>query len=140
MHRILLNPDGSFSLGLLLIVETHSGIVYEQQCGGYATVTKTAEGFLIPVGGATEAQVIYDWFWRSFKGHCYHGGHSWSDDLVNELRGLVATVPCWLGTETNTDELRFLELDMTRISHCIEAWIPVLSPYGPGILTLDNSD
>jgi Family of unknown function (DUF6210) len=140
MHRILLNPDDSFSLGLLLIVEAATSITYEQQCGNYAVALRRMEGFLIPLGGEREARVIYDWFATTFKGHSYAAASSWSDQTVGELQELVHRVPCWIRTSSDSDEVRSLELDMGRLDQCIEAWIPVLSPYGPGILTLDNSD
>jgi hypothetical protein len=31
-------------------------------------------------------------------------------------------------------------LDKARTAECVEAWIPVFTPYGRGILTLTNSD
>jgi hypothetical protein len=140
MRRILLNPDDSFSPGLLLIVEAATNTTYEQQCGGYAVALRSAEGFLIPVGGEREARVIYDWFVTAFKGHSYAAADSWRAQRVAELQELVRRVPCWIRASTDADEARSLELDMKRLDQCIEAWIPVLSPYGHGILTLDDSD
>jgi hypothetical protein len=38
------------------------------------------------------------------------------------------------------DKREFLQLDVARMHECVEAWIPVVTPYGRGILTLKNSD
>lgn len=140
MAHIVLDPDGTVALGLLLIVKAATGVTYEQQCGGVATQAMTAEGYLVPVGGESEAKVIYDWFWKTFKGHCYAGRNAWTSELVAELHELLCRIPCWLSTPNGEDERHFLQLDTARMAECIEAWIPVMSPYGPAILTLENSD
>ena len=140
MPHIFLDPDGSLALGLLLIVKASTGVIYEQQCGGFATERMSAEGFLIPVGAESEAKVISDWFWKTFNGHCYSGHKAWTSELVAELSGLVNKIPCWLTSASGDDHRYLLQLDATRIGECIEAWIPVISPYGPAILTLENSD
>ena len=141
MRYVFLNPDGSFSLGLLLIVEAPTGIVYATQCAGLLTEERSVEGFLVPVGGEREAKQFYDWFWAKFRGHCYPSGVRLSTEQISELHNMIGEVPCWLTTRDNEQTERgFLELDVSRIDDCVEAWIPVLSPLGAGILTLDNSD
>lgn len=140
MKRVVLNPDGSSALGLLLIVSAPTGVIYEHQCGGFATEGMAVEGFLIPLGDASEAKVIFDWFWNTFKGGCHTGRGEWTNELVAELKELVASIPCWHTIEGEADQRHFLQLDLARTDECIEAWIPVISPYGPAILTLKNSD
>lgn len=139
MPYIFLNPDGKVSLGLLVIVEHSTGVKYAQQCGGTAAEVKTCEGYLIPVGGPADAKRIYHWFWKRFGGKCSTGKVEWKDEWITQLGELVRAIPCWQ-TRANGDDVReFLELDVNRIEECVEAWIPVRTPYGAGILTLDNS-
>jgi hypothetical protein len=38
------------------------------------------------------------------------------------------------------DERAFLDLDRSRLEELTEAWIPVRSAYGPGVLVFANSD
>jgi hypothetical protein len=140
MNYIFLNPDETIALGLLLIVKAPTGIIYAQQCGGFATIAMSTEGFLIPVGGEDEAKIIFDWFWEKFKGHCYQRQNAWTSELVTELGNLVGKIPCWFTTSNGDDQRHFLELDTSKMDECIEAWIPVNSPYGSAILTLKNSD
>jgi hypothetical protein len=141
MPHIVLDPDGTQPIGLVIIVEAHTGVTYEQQCGGYCNEERTIEGFLIPVGGLPATQGIYAWFWSTFKGHCYYAsGNPWTPETVNQLQALIAEIPCWHSERGCESELHHLQLDIGRMSECIEAWIPVLTPYGRGILTLDNSD
>ena len=142
MQHVVLDPAGTQKIGLAVIVEAQTGVTYEQQCGGYSTEQCTVEGFLIPVGGLPESQKIYDWFWTTFKGHCYRSVHGspWTPDTTAELQALVAQIPCWHSTREGECEPHYLQLDVERMNECIEAWIPVITPYGRGILTLENSD
>jgi hypothetical protein len=142
MQYVMLNPAGTQNIGLVVIVRAQTGVTYEQQCGGYATEQQRTEGFLIPVGSVTEAQKIYDWFWATFKGHCYKSerGTRWTQETITQLQSLVSEVFCWHSTGDGEDQPHQLQLDVERIDECIEAWIPVLTQYGPGILTLENSD
>jgi hypothetical protein len=139
MPYVFLNPDGTQETGLYVIVEHETGVKYATQCGGVSTEVRALEGFLIPVGGPKAAKKIFYWFWKRFRGGCSHGKVKWKEEWIVELAKLVAEVPCWL-TRAN-DDVRFaLELDENRIDECVEAWIPVRTPYGPGVLTLQNSD
>ena len=143
MPHVFLDPDGTRPIGLAVIVEAPTGVTYEQQCGGYATELRTAEGFLIPVGGLTESRKIYDWFWATFKGYCFTSGDEspWTPERIAQLQALVARIPCWYSTARDGErELHYLQLDLERMEECIEAWIPVRTPYGQGFLTLENSD
>lgn len=140
MPYVFLNPDGTQETGLLVIVEHATGVKYAQQCGGLAAEIKTLEGYLVPVGGSAAAKKIYQWFWKRFAGTCSTGKVEWKDDWIAELGELISAIPCWLTRANGEDERFELELDVNRIEECLEAWIPVRTPYGPGILTLDNSD
>lgn len=142
MPHIFLDPAGTQNIGLIVIVEAPTGVTYEQQCGGYACEPRTLEGFLIPVGNSTESKKIYDWFWATFKGHCYKtlNGTPWTPETTVQLQALVAQIPCWHTRKDGEDESHSLQLDTNRMDECIEAWMPVITPYGRGILTLENSD
>jgi hypothetical protein len=140
---IFINPDDGFDLGLLVIVEAKTGVIYANQVAGKLTDCRKLEGFLIPVGAPSEAKKLYDWFWRAFHGNCYTPEQDWLPETVKALARLVAEIPCWLTfpdeDEDKTQRL-FLKLDEDRMGGCVEAWIPVITPYGKGILTLGNSD
>ena len=142
MPRVILNPDGDADIGLIVIIEAKTGVIYEQQCAGHATEQRSLEGFLIPVGGTAEAKKIYDWFWDTFKGGCYHAEERklWDAERVDQLRVLVGEIACWHWSDDGKEERHMLQLDATRTKECVEAWIPVRTPYGLGLLTLANSD
>jgi len=142
MPHVVLDPDGTSKPGLIVIVEARTGVTYEQQCGGYATEQRTTEGFLIPVGSPADARKIYDWFWATFKGCCYTspGRSLWAPDTIAQLERLIGEIPCWHSTRGGADQRHYLKLNAESMDECVEAWIPVLTPYGSGILTLNNSD
>ena len=141
MTDILLDSDGTLgiNLGVLVLIEAPTGIVYHQQCGGLATLDKKQEGFIIPVGGPDIARPIFEWFESVFKGHCYQGRSDWTEDRVMQLRALIEALPIWYQNKEESHRT-FLQLDEGRMDECCEAWIPVRTPYGPGIVLLANSD
>jgi hypothetical protein len=141
MYHVFIDPDETGEYGLLLIVEAATGVIYQQQCGGNATEQNKVEGFLIPVGSRGDAEKIYDWFWLTFQGGCYRmlEGSPWTTATQDQLKALIAEIYCWY-IANDVDERHALQLDESRMDECIEAWIPVITPYGKGILTLRNSD
>ena len=134
--RVSIESDVEY---LFIIVAASTGVVYEHQCAGYANLQRTQEGFLVQVGGIGSADLVSDWFWKRFEGTCMNEG-AWSDLLIGELEEIVSGIPCCYRTASGREEQEFLRLDRDRIAECVEAWIPVLSPYGPAILVLNNSD
>lgn len=141
MVDILIDPDGTlgYEIGVLIIVHAPTGVIYHHQCGGHATLDNQAEGFLIPVAGSNAARQISAWFWKEFKGNCYDGRSDWSPFRVVQLRQLVSEIPIW--SHSGAESRRtFLELDEDRLIQCVEAWIPVRTPFGPGTMILANSD
>jgi hypothetical protein len=137
--KVMIDADGSSADYLFIIVAAPTGVIYQHQCGGTACDQRSQEGFLVQVGEKESPDVIYDWFWERFHGTGANPT-AWADVLVDELERLVAGVSCWHTDAQDRDSREFLKLDRMRMDECVEAWIPVLSPYGPAILVLNNSD
>ena len=141
MHYVLLDPDGSVSLGLALLVDAATGVLYEHQCAGLATEPRVLEGFLIPLADAPAAQPFHAFFHDKAAEPCWSAGSTWSADRVDALAALVAGVRCYHHSEPGRDPLvEWLALDRDRLGELTEGWIPVTSPYGPGVLFHDNCD
>ena len=144
---VFLDPDGSQGVGLLLIVLAQTGVEYAHQCGGFACETRSAEGFMIPLGpstpigsGAPDSK-LSAFFEASFQGWPPPSSEGWTEDRLHRLAELIGEVVCWRTTRSIKDDRRErLRLDTSRLHDCTEAWIPVVSPFGPGILVFDNSD
>src|SRR5687767_1279887 len=48
---VLIDPDGSIDIGLLVIVEHSRGVIYGVQCGGTEVEERHVRGYIVPVGG-----------------------------------------------------------------------------------------
>ena len=139
---IFLNPDGSRPIGLLVIIDVSTGVIYASQCGGIACEVREAEGFAVPVGGPADAEPFRRLFRQRFGDNPTDPRiANWPDGAHQELASLVGHVPLW--RTTRSDDLTapaVLELDRTRLVELTDAWIPVRSVYGPGWLLFDNGD
>ena len=143
-HKVFLDPDGTHPVGLAVIVSAATGVTYETQCGGLATNLREAEGFLVlcpPQDYDLTSNVeteLEQWFAaRAPQGET---ADTWSESSIEGLAAIVARVVFWFTTVDGEDCRSRLSLDRSRISECMEAWIPVLTPAGPGVLTFNNSD
>ncbi len=66
-------------------------------------------------------------------------GSQWTPEALDELSGLVERIAFWR-TSRMDDQPHYLQLDRTRLDELTEAWIPVRTIYGPGVLVFANSD
>ena len=141
--HIVLDPDGTQPFGLAVIVRWNTGITYAHQCAGLANDERTIEGFAVPLGSERAAAAFTEFFER------YHGwtpgpwlrGVEWKEQDLQELGHLVSTVTLWRTPREYVGTQRaFLELDRDRLDELTEAWVPVRTVYGPGVLVFPNSD
>jgi hypothetical protein len=140
MALVFLDPDGTEDIGLCLVVEAATGVEYGNQCGGVACIQNRTEGYLVPLGQRAREEEIRQLFMRHFGESGYPPHIKWEESIVSELRSIVYRVVCWNTVAEGEDERAHLELDLERLKECIEAWIPVRTPRGNGILMLKNSD
>lgn len=147
MRRVFLDPDGT-SLGWLgVVVAAPTGVLYVNQCAGVACELRQQEGYFVPLGGPM----------LTAEGHlgtavltsAFHDGNACDFRLVGEripldrlaeLEAAVSGVSYWTTRANGPDERISLRLDRARIAEIAEAWVPVLTPDGPGILVWDNCD
>lgn len=136
-------------LRLCVVIPAPTGVVYQHQYGGHACLQGQIEGYLLPIsalgGGDCEESV-------TALGEIFEdglGGWGWRDDaaqghLMTRLREAVAKIATQTPGQTPSDllsrEWKPLALDETRLSDLDEAWVPVLTPHGPGTLVWNNSD
>jgi len=133
---VFLDPDGTQGAGVVVVVQAPTGVVYASQVGGHANEERTVEGFAVPLFHPLEKVL------RTVPGappDSAAGHVGWKDADVQALAELVRSIPLW-HTGRNADEPACLELDPARLSDLTEGWIPVLTAYGPGILTHQNGD
>jgi hypothetical protein len=150
LKRVLLDPDGTWvPRWLVVVVTAPTGVAYQQQCAGTANDQREVEGFLVPLGGlkvTPESGMIEPTEFEAV----FHEGRAcvWAaannalpPARLERLRHLVADVPYWtVGSDGESDARGALELDDSRLSELTEAWVPVRTPDGPGILMWANCD
>jgi hypothetical protein len=156
---VFLNPDGSNLSWLGVIVRAASGISYWGQFGGNYLRNRQAEGFYVPIGGASSVAhldgsnapapwELADFFFsRVGIESPDQGPEAWAPGVFEELEKLVSRIAWWRldqlpgqspGGEPSKSRYP-LTLDRGRLSDCIEAWIPVdLRQDGTGILVFEN--
>jgi hypothetical protein len=151
-----MNASGDWPEWLAVIVRRPTGVVYLHQVGGLACHPYLVEGVMVMVGlykyepdstGALlPAKLDLDAFTEVFHEgkHCVYGGPGFNlpAERLEKLRRLVADVPYWRIDQHVQGELapyRFC-LDESRIDEIVEAWIPVDTVNGPGVLLYENCD
>lgn len=136
---VFLDPDGTQGAGIVVIVQTPTGVVYASQVGGMRNEERAVEGFAIPNFHPSHLEALTAFFDR------YHGSPPdglecpWPASHIDELAQIISCVPLW-HTSREHDTPAVLTLDRDRLEELTEGWIPVDTAYGPGILTHQNSD
>ncbi len=140
-RRVTLDPDGSRFHWAGVVVRQATGVVYAHQVGGTRCAHHLAEGFYVPLGGNSvesrdpiDPRALTAVFHRA-DGWCdwTRHGAGMSDEDVARLEAVVASIPCWGPVRTREKPVP-LQLDPTRTEERCEGWIPVETPYGPGVL------
>ncbi|MGW1910767.1 DUF6210 family protein [Streptomyces sp. NPDC002076] len=140
MKYICLDPDGTGTGQgwMFVIVAARTGVVYQVQGGGCGCAQYAQEGYLIPVFGRDLDQELKEIFVGGLKGQGARRG-DWPAGLLQRLREAVAL---HVYGSANRDDLfpTSLVLDESRLAEADEAWVPVVTPDGPGMLVRENSD
>jgi hypothetical protein len=148
VRYIELDPDGTDSKWIGVIVEHQTGIIYGHQCGGTSNMHYLIEGFYVPVGGAKididDGYIEVQEFTKIFhikKSCSYAWPNRLPDDRINNLKQLVSSVPFWDCKYESNESLReALEIDDNKIGQACEGFIPVLTAQGKGVLVWSNCD
>ena len=136
---VFLDPDGSNGEDwLYAVVEARTGVFYQQQYGGTACRQGQVEGFLVPLFGPDGLKAMRELFEKHFRGAGTWNA-KWSDGERARLRECVAMIGYW-ACDGVSEELTVLGLDESRLREADEAWGPVLTPDGRGVLLWANSD
>jgi hypothetical protein len=142
-----LDPAETWGSWLMVVVRFPTGVIYGTQCAGVATEQRYVEGYLVPLGGlqcVPENGSILSAPLRAV----FHRGKScmwgWAGlELPTDRRAtldtLIEAIPYWQHTSDEDIQSR-LCVDQERASQIAEAWIPVQTPDGPGVLLFNNCD
>lgn len=139
------DPDGMFPEDWMAVVIRHAtSVVYVNQSAGLARQQRLVEGYLMMLGRAVFEVSEPPTTGRELTA-VFHDGEAcrweWTGDKVPEnrmerLSRLVRQIAYW-SYEHGRGQL---QLDLARKDEIAEAWIPVLTPDGPGVLMHQNCD
>jgi hypothetical protein len=146
---VYLDPDGTWDEWLIVAINHPTDVIYGTQCAGINNSQRLIEGYLVPLGGAQfqyekgriKPEALRAVFHRGQ--HCLSDldGQSLPDDRRVQLVTLIEAIPYWHTTlDVNADTRSHLSLDQDRNNELVEAWIPVQTPDGPGVLLYRNCD
>jgi hypothetical protein len=145
---VYLDPDGTLPAWIAVVVCRETGVVYGTQCAGAATEQRFIEGYLVPVGGskydADQGSIQVGPFVDVFHEErgCRWGwtGRVLPIERLARLENLIAEISFWTSTLDAVDQKFPLSFDPIRREQLVEAWIPVQTPDGPGVLVYKNCD
>lgn len=139
---IFLDPDGLAGgtgwVWMYVVVHAGTGVFYQQQYGGTTCRQGQVEGFLVPLFSPDSLGRLRELFEGHFRG-AGTWNHQWQDDETDRLRMAVEGIRYWTGDGLNETPSP-LRLDEQSLRDADEAWVPVLTPDGPGTLVWFNSD
>lgn len=150
MRHVFLDPDETLPYLLGVIIAHPTGVCYEHQCAGTETALRSLEGYFLPLGGLRfepeegvfVPKELTEVFHRGKA--CLWGGQPWRlapglpllpADRLERLRSVVEAIPYWSGNQRG-----HLQVDEARLGELLEAWVPVLTADGPGVLAWANCD
>ncbi|HTX76289.1 MAG TPA: DUF6210 family protein [Terracidiphilus sp.] len=140
-----IDPDGTLPEEWMAAVIRHpSGVVYIHQSNGLACQQRMVEGCLVMLGGTsfdvdkapTRSRELTAAFHEGNACRWEWAGERIPRNRIEQLSKLVRQIGFW----SYEHGLGHLELDLARRDEIAEAWIPVLTPDGPGVLIYQNCD
>lgn len=145
---VYLDPDGTLTEWIAIVIRCKTGVVYGTQCAGVATEERFIEGYLILVGGSKydadegklEVGPFVDVFHKNGGCQCGWIGRGLPPERQALLSRLVESIPYWRVGLDGSDQKDRLRIDPACVEQLAEAWIPVLTPDGPGVLLYQNCD
>jgi hypothetical protein len=145
---VFLDPDGTLESWLAVVVGSQTGVVYATQCEGVATKQRFVEGYLVllggskydPDGGMIDPAPLTEVFHKD--GACIWSwqGRELPGERFAKLDKLIEEIPYWRCGLDGSDDKCHLRIDKDRVEQVAEAWIPVETPDGPGVLLYKNCD
>jgi hypothetical protein len=138
-RHVVLDSDGMADGWLYIVVEAPTNVFYHHQYGGFMCRQGRVEGYLVPVQSDGALEELRHIFEDEFGGAGipYRGV---TGELRTRLQGIVGRIQFWAADDGESGDWHRIRLDENRLIDLDEAWVPVLTPDGPGILLWPNSD
>lgn len=124
---------------MAVLVEAKTGVTYTNQSGGTACRQLQIEGYYVPVFDQEAYNSLRSIFEVTLEGAgTSHREVKWQGPMLDQLREAVSRIrmDSSIGGYAEVP----LILNEPQLAVIDEAWVPVISPDGPGILIWENSD
>ncbi|MYW64453.1 hypothetical protein GTY65_10270 [Streptomyces sp. SID8379] len=138
-RRVFLDVTETGSGWVFVVVAAPTGVVYQTQGGGVGCIPYEQEGYLLPLYGTGLDDGLNELFVGELKGWGSRR-FDWPAPLLDRLREEVAALHVYGSANRDDTFPSPLVLDESRLAETDEAWVPVLTPDGPGFLVWQNSD
>ena len=137
-RTIVLDPIGAWPEWLVVVIEAPTGVLYQQQFGGTACRQGEIEGYLVPLSPGETLTTLRSIFEGELKGTGVSSrAFEWPANLYIRLTTAVESTQFWPANDGAPEQL---SIDQSRVDDLDEAWIPVMTSDGPGVLLWENSD
>ncbi|HEY6795944.1 MAG TPA: DUF6210 family protein [Kineosporiaceae bacterium] len=141
------DPYGSWPEWMYVVIHRPTGVRYEHQYGGTACLHARPEGYLVPVQAPLSKSDLDDIFLNQLRGAgtgSRYREHPTISPILERLTRAVEQIGIYMSPNglapIGDGEPQALRIDPDRVSEIDEAWVPVLTPDGPGVLIWPNSD
>jgi hypothetical protein len=143
---VSLDQDGTAGAWLAVVVRRETGVVYGNQCAGVSCLQWRVEGYLVPLsgwkredGGKIDFDLLNGVFHEGDTCRYDWTGRNLPVERLEKLNELIGELSYWRSSSRHPDKYA-IHVDMDRIDEIAEAWIPVETPDGPGVLIYENCD
>jgi hypothetical protein len=143
---VFLDNDGTMEPWLAVVVRRETGVVYGNQCAGVSCLPWRVEGYFVPLsgwkyehGGKIDFDSLNAIFHEGDACRYDWAGRNLPSERLARLSAMVGELSYWRCSSRHPDRYS-IQVDMDRIDEIAEAWIPVETPDGPGVLLYQNCD
>ncbi|MCZ7647598.1 MAG: DUF6210 family protein [Planctomycetota bacterium] len=143
---VYIDADGTLHDWMVVVVRHATGVIYGTQCDGHACDQRFVEGYAVPVGGKYDTDMEGERISSKQLTAPFHDGGHWNaffnmpEAMLASLKVAVRQIPFWKHNSEDDCSRGRLEIDMDRLHEICEAWVPVRTPDGLGVLLWPNCD
>lgn len=134
----LSSEDYSNDAWLAVLVHSSTGVAYKHQTGGFASTPRVLESYYLPLFNGEALHALRAIFEDALGGAGTHRLPEFPADLMPQLQSSVSLIHMASSIEPFAEVA--LVVDQARVAEIDEAWVPVITPDGQGVLIWQNSD
>jgi len=123
---------------MAVLCQADTGIRYSHRTSGVRCLSRSMDGYYVPVFNRETLACLRSLFEEEREGQGARQGPEVLTPYRERIRDAVSQVR--MDSSVGGPGEVPLQLDYSRFGEADEAWIPVVTPNGPGVLIWENSD